>query len=71
MIEEWSGVLQPAVSLKGKGQGVTIKEVSSLPSMARAQQPGEGVEGDWQGRFSASIKKKGPASWAVSFKVRV
>jgi len=68
-IQGWSGVLQPAVSLKDKGQKITISEVSSPPAMERSMVPGAGIEGSWAGRFSASIKHQSPTSIGVSFKV--
>lgn len=69
-IEGWSGVLQPAVSPKGKGQGVDTQEVSSLPHMAGG--PGS-LARVWKGTgrdaSAPASQKRARLARAVNFKV--
>lgn len=69
-IEGFSGNLQPAVSFNKPGQGVTISSAGamSLDAMQKSM-PESGIEGDWKGRFEASVKKQAEDLWSVSFKV--
>ena len=71
-ISGWGGEeLKPAVSMDGEGQGVEISSgaLPSLDSFKGAVEAGEGIEGDWEGRFKLQVEKTGDSTWRIGAKV--